>query len=317
VTLSTRAWAGLTGRTAYSGEAEDDGDVEAGEVRARISASFPEIELASVERLGAGWDFEAWLANEDLVFRFALRADGFERIAREARLLPELAGGLPLPIPEPLYVATDPENEAPSFIAYRRLPGNPLGQVSLSPAASEAVAGQLADFLTRLHSFPLEQARPLVEPYKPAVGQPWLLRERWRLDIAPIFEAEERVAVEDRWDRFEKGFEKPEQLCLVHADLGQEHVLVDTEGGRVTGILDWAEATIGDPALDFAGLEPQLRRRVLAAYGGRADATLLNRVEFYRWLHPIHHIDYGLYYGGGRDAVEEGVKELLASVGME
>jgi len=39
---------------------------------------------------------------------------------------------------------------------------------------------------------------------------------------------------------------------LVHGDLKGEHVLVDH--GRVSGVLDWTDAELGDPATDVAGL---------------------------------------------------------------
>lgn len=41
---------------------------------------------------------------------------------------------------------------------------------------------------------------------------------------------------------------------LVHNDIKGEHILVDPRSGRVTGILDWADAGIGNPAVDIAGL---------------------------------------------------------------
>jgi aminoglycoside phosphotransferase (APT) family kinase protein len=41
---------------------------------------------------------------------------------------------------------------------------------------------------------------------------------------------------------------------LVHNDIKGEHILADPQSGRITGILDWADAVIGSPAGDIAGL---------------------------------------------------------------
>ena len=41
------------------------------------------------------------------------------------------------------------------------------------------------------------------------------------------------------------------QLVFSHNDLGIEHVLVDPETATVTGILDWTDAALVDPAYDF------------------------------------------------------------------
>ena len=41
--------------------------------------------------------------------------------------------------------------------------------------------------------------------------------------------------------------------ALVHYDLKGEHLLL-APGGRVSGVLDWTDAVLGDPAEDIAGL---------------------------------------------------------------
>lgn len=289
--------------------------MEADEVRARFTASFPEIEVARLERLGSGWESEAWLADGQLVIRFNLTPLGPSQILKEARVLPALAPGLPVAVPQPRYVATDETGKELSFSAYDYIAGEPLNS-QISGTIAERLAKEVAGFLTALHAFDLDEARRLLGDYDPVAGSPWLLRDSWRVEIFPIFEAEERVAIEDRWDHFMAGMDPPDELALIHADLGPEHVLVDAETGALNGVIDWGDVTIGDPALDFAGFEPALRRRVLAAYGGVVDGTFLNRVEFYRWLRPLHEIHYGLYWGGGRQAVDRGTRELMDSLGL-
>jgi aminoglycoside 2''-phosphotransferase len=289
--------------------------MEAQEVRTRINVTFPEIEIVTVERLGAGWDAEAWLINEDLVFRFNFRGGLDDQLKKESSLLPELAAYLPVRVPVPRYTAYGGE-KTQGFNGYDFLPGVGVQSVKLSADEMDALAADLARVLTALHTFPVEQARPLLGPIQPEVGQPWLYRERWRTEILPIFEAEERVAIEDRWDQLTKDMLIPE-VRLIHADLGQDHILVDPATHRLTGVIDWGDATVGDPALDLAGMDLLLRRKVLARYEGPFDEGFAQRIELYNWQHALHHIGYGLYYGGGRAAVEEGTKELLASVGLD
>lgn len=43
----------------------------------------------------------------------------------------------------------------------------------------------------------------------------------------------------------------PTHSALVHGDLHPGHIVVDP-AGRVTGLLDWTEAEVADPALDFS-----------------------------------------------------------------
>ncbi|MFE0516210.1 phosphotransferase, partial [Streptomyces sp. NPDC058964] len=61
---------------------------------------------------------------------------------------------------------------------------------------------------------------------------------------------------------------------LVHHDLTGEHLVVSA-GGRVRGVLGWADAAVGDPAEDIAGLTravgsgAAVRAATLAGYGAR------------------------------------------------
>ena len=62
---------------------------------------------------------------------------------------------------------------------------------------------------------------------------------------------------------------------LSHGDLHLRHVLV--AGGTASGVIDWGDACLADPALDlsfaFAALTGEPRARCLAAYAerGRTD----------------------------------------------
>lgn len=56
------------------------------------------------------------------------------------------------------------------------------------------------------------------------------------------------------WDRWQTWLDNdaiwPKQIALIHGDLHAGHVLLDEES-RVTGMSDWTEARVDDPANDF------------------------------------------------------------------
>jgi macrolide phosphotransferase len=78
-------------------------------------------------------------------------------------------------------------------------------------------------------------------------------------------------AVWDRWQRWlaDETF-WPEGSVLIHGDLHPAHILVKPDN-RVTGLLDWTEAHVGDAATDFilqfATLGYGWLRTVLELYG--------------------------------------------------
>jgi aminoglycoside phosphotransferase (APT) family kinase protein len=63
--------------------------------------------------------------------------------------------------------------------------------------------------------------------------------------------------------------------CCVHGDFYARHVLY--HGGRLTGVIDWGDVHIGDPAVDlaiaFSFLPPAARKIFRQVYGEIDDAT--------------------------------------------
>jgi aminoglycoside 2''-phosphotransferase len=100
---------------------------------------------------------------------------------------------------------------------------------------------------------------------------------------------------------------------LIHADLCDDHILCDPERQQLNGIIDWEDATLGDPALDFVGLayiagwEPV--KRVLSAYRGPVEGTFRQRIAFYLGAIPFHQIFIGLQTGN-QNHIREGVDAL-------
>ena len=74
---------------------------------------------------------------------------------------------------------------------------------------------------------------------------------------------------------------------LLHADLGPEHLLV--RDGRLAGVIDWGDARLGDPALDYAWL-------LTGPFADwDVDLDLRRRARFYHRLAPWYEAHYGLF----------------------
>ena len=63
-------------------------------------------------------------------------------------------------------------------------------------------------------------------------------------------------------------------------------------------MIDFEEAAVGDPAIDFVGLQiafgADVVRDVVARYGGPPDPGFAGRLHFYVWMGSAHAILYGL-----------------------
>jgi aminoglycoside 2''-phosphotransferase len=77
----------------------------------------------------------------------------------------------------------------------------------------------------------------------------------------------------------------------LHGDLCADHILFDPKKRVITGIIDWGDSTIGDPAFDFLGIiddyDKNFAQQVLTNYLGPIDESFLIRAEFYSNLFPF------------------------------
>jgi len=77
-----------------------------------------------------------------------------------------------------------------------------------------------------------------------------------------------------------------------------EYILCDPTRCQVNGIIDWEDATLGDPALDFVGLLYlggwETVEEIQSAYGGIVDEAFRQRMAFYLVAIPFHQIRFGL-----------------------
>lgn len=276
-----------------------------GEIRALLARNLPGYEVRSLTAFGEGLDNVAYEVNGELVVRAGKEDDPAVRgrsIRREADLLAVVAESSTLPAPKPVFV--DVEAGA---LAYPKLTGLPLLE---RPVAEPArLAPTLGEFLDCLHWVPLEKVEVLVgrDLYPPSAWREDAERDYRR--SAEHLPAADRRLVEDFLGRPPPEAQRAGAFC--HNDLGAEHVLVDAEAnagtGCVTGVVDWADAAIADPARDFApiyrDLGPAVFDPALAHYEHRFDAAAREWAIFYARCKLTEDIAYGLDTpGAGRYA---------------
>ena len=254
--------------------------------------------------LGEGWDNIAYETRGEVILRFSKEPDPLVRAARverEAQLLRVVACLSPLPVPEPLFIRADQ-----GCLAYRKLPGLPLVDVPLAErlAHTASISRALGAFLGALHAVPVDHLRHLVDTDdQPLAG--------WRTDAAELYRktlnsvpAAHQASIQAFFDRAPP--EESETLVFSHNDLGIEHVLVDPATWTVTGIIDWGDAAIVDPAYDFGliyrDLGPTALEAALSAYPGDPKLTpgLRERAIFYARCSVFEDLAYGLETGRQR-----------------
>ncbi|WNV88753.1 aminoglycoside phosphotransferase family protein [Umezawaea sp. Da 62-37] len=251
-----------------------------------LASWSPSYRVDRVALLGAGQDNVAWEVNGELVVRFAKAPDPVET-DREARLLAKVAEVSPLPVPTPVFSV--PES---GCLVYRKLPGSPLLGLSGPPAVP--LGAVFGGYLAALHAVPVERMADVVGVDDDPLPQ-WLSEaaELYAPDtIPPVHRGpvESFLSAAPPLTRSAKVFS--------HNDLGVEHVLVDARSWTVTGVIDWTDAALCDPAYDFGllyrDLGPAALDAALAAYG---NDSLRERAVFYGRCTVLEDLAYALDTG--------------------
>ncbi|MBZ9713084.1 phosphotransferase family protein [Deinococcus multiflagellatus] len=242
--------------------------------------------------LGEGTDHRVYALGQTLVLRFPKWVGGGEALRLEAALLQTLAPLLPLPLPEVLAWGSAAPLCPEGFAVARFLPGTPaLGQPLARPAEVGRVLGQ---FLGALHGLPAA-AVVLPTDHDPSGGD-------WQDAALADLKVAEAAGLLPDAARWRAVVQAPPPLAVplvpIHGDFAAEHVLLD-RAGQPCGVLDWADAALGDPARDWAGLihwaKPELLRAALLVSPQTLD--LLRRAAWYATCRALGDLAYGAAQG--------------------
>lgn len=198
------------------------------------------------------------------------------------------------------------------FTGYQLIEGTPLWSKTMREIdddnQAQNLAAQLVQFLTELHAQPvfhLDIEKRSTGDIRQSIVE---LYNNFKEKLFPYMNDTSRVEVAQSFEDF---ISKDElfhfKSVLIHGDFGSSNILWDSTRKSITGIIDFGETEIGDPAYDFAGL--------LSSYGGPFvkrclrlypdGDKVLERMNFYKStfalqeaLHGITHNDLTAFENG-------------------
>lgn len=187
---------------------------------------------------GSGFDNIVRETEDGWILRKARSSRERGTLARQFKFLPRLAKRVPVAIPVPESFENDE-------LAYRKISGEVFQPSTLDRPATQQLAYEIAAFLTSLHSVAIVDCID------------WGISQRGRteelLDLVdeslPALTGREREQI----TTWRKNLSERSYIpALIHGDLWYENMLIDRDSGRLTGILDFDRACIGDPAWDIS-----------------------------------------------------------------
>ncbi|WP_337019488.1 macrolide 2'-phosphotransferase [Oceanobacillus massiliensis] len=237
----------------------------------------------------SGLDFQVVFATdaegENWVLRFPRRKDVIPTARKEKRILDLVEPKISVQAPNWVIFSDE-------LIAYKLLKGIPAGTIDPEKKAyiweideknvPDRYHATLGAALADLHHISHIEARAA----ELNVQKPEEIKRSMIIRMEKV-KAEFGVN-EDLWDRWQKWVSDdsiwPKQTVLIHGDLHPGHILVDQQA-QVTGLIDWTEAKVDDPANDFVShymaFGEDALHQLIAAYG---------RAGGYVWTNMHQHI---------------------------
>lgn len=264
-----------------------------------LERRFPEFERPDVVALRHGWDYLTFRVDGDWVFKVPKRASVVSRMRQEVSLLTALPA-MPAAVPRPAFHGVAADDMPYPFFGYPWLEGI----VASSPGVDRrAVIHAATGFLDALHS--------IVPPFA-VEGWP---DGTWEQRVGRLHRVRDQVpALRPSLEWLARNEPVGGRKTLLHDDLGPEHLLLHPETRELVAVLDWADASRGDPARDMIGLllwEPVLTAEVHVERGG--DDASLRRARAHALLKGLQTLEDHLRWAP--DAVPDWTQTLLALQG--
>ena len=215
-----------------------------------------------------------------VAYKFPKNRIALQSLKEEITYTKKLSHVLSVAVPEYLLVHLEqPLGEA--FCADRLLRG-----VSLTPAIyaahRQSLSGQLSALLREIHAIrlPAECKEPM--------DFAKLYREIQQYLFAQMSREEQRQ-VSGRFEEY-LSHTTPEERRIVHGDLGAANILCDPQRGELTAVIDWAELSQDDPAMDYSSLTcqrslPQCREDLLCLDPSLRE--IFSRMDFMQYPFPL------------------------------
>ncbi|WP_030673025.1 aminoglycoside phosphotransferase family protein [Streptomyces sp. NRRL B-1347] len=210
----------------------------AADVRGLVREALPHAHDLPVAPVDEGGEHSTWWVGDRYVLRIAPDEDASVRQRRELALRDALRPLLSVDVPA--SAASGSWAPGRAYTVDVRLPGVSAERRAVGPEGERDLA-RLLGVLRAAAAPPLPASAPR------ALGALGAAAGRALARLAADGEVPRGLAVDAT------AGPAPAASVVLHNDLKGEHLLVSS-AGRVSGVLDWADAVVGDPAEDIAGL---------------------------------------------------------------
>lgn len=218
-----------------------------------IAAQFPALSGLEIRRFGRGWDHELFLVGDEWILRFPRREERVPWLLREIEIMAVVGEALGKWVPRFELIGTPSELFPWPFVGYRMLRG--VGADRNAAVDLRELARNVGVLLTRLHRVDAGRIPPTPGGWE---KEPWSELRAELVAAAGVVRPLLGPELLERAEPYLAGrVPEPAQdgpRRFIHNDICPDHLITDLRTGRLTGLIDFTDAMVGEPVLDFVGL---------------------------------------------------------------
>lgn len=272
----------------------------------KIRKEFPNLKWKKAVHNVEGWDHYVLILDNKYVFRFPRTEKYLNALMNEILLLEYLKDKVSMPIPRYIYIAKDK-----SFAGYSLIPGIQLKEKVfklVSQKTKSLLAKQIANFLSSLHKIPHKSVKKYGTKTVDAKKKYKDLVFNTNKYIFPRVSQKDQLLIDGYLREFKNYLKFPKKV-FTHNDLYSKHILLGKNKKYISGIIDFSDRRIDDPARDFTEMwdyGEKFTLEVYKNYKGPKDKNFLKRSMMYYKRIPLWTMISP--FQGGRGKFKKGYK---------
>ncbi len=257
------------------------------------------IEPDAIRALPQGVANHTIALGPDLVLRIPRDEGPFLDDLRKESVVIPLAAAAGAPVPA-VVAWEEGRHIAPwPFMVQRRLPGMDLAHARLDDPAVTTSWESAGAVLATLHQTPIPDLTGDIIPVDLPTDQPSDHLARMARD--GIFDRATIDTLEQLLGRLPPFAPERIEPVLIHGDIADRNVLVTPGTGKLTGLIDWGDSALADPAQDFAKLPLPFLLPALGGYLGTMGASP-SGLRLWQARTFRYHLEWGIAAANQRDA---------------
>ena len=277
-----------------------------------INKRIPDLVIQQCAFVDQGQNSLVAIVNGELVFKFPRYRHVMEELKKESEILPIISKHVTLEVPVPLYSSFESDEPGQVFVGYKMIMEVPLErELYWQLENKQALATQIGSFLHELHGLPADCLAGIGIEKRDGFAYWSRMLMQIEKSVFPHIHPESREQIVESFRRFLDNDEHFQyEPVLTHGDFGTSNIIYDPKAQKVSGVIDFGQAALDDPAIDIASLIcPMGYGEDFAKYLVRAYPqmqALLPRARFYLSTFALQDALFGVETGD-REAFEAGI----------